>query len=67
MLSKKSNPLRKMIKNGSKIPKNQFLMYFDLATRASDLIDGLQDTTLCRFSSSRFFLSDSFCFKDNLD
>ena len=67
MLSKKSNPLIYMIGDGSKSPKNWFLMHLDPVTKASDLSDRLQDTALWRFFFNRLYLSDSIFFKDSLD
>ena len=45
MLSNKSNICSYMITDGSKNPKNKFLMHFDPVTTVSDL-DGPQDTFL---------------------
>ena len=67
MLSKRSNPLSYMKTNGSKSPKNYFLMHFDPVTRVADLSDGLQDSPLRRFFFSRFYLPDSIIFEDCLD
>ena len=66
-LSSKSNPLNYMATNGSKNPKNLFLMHFVSITRVSDLSDGVQDTPLRRFFFSSLYLSDCIFFKDILD
>ena len=67
MLSNKSNPLSHMIINGNKNQKNYFLMYFEPATRVSDLSGRLQDITLRRFFFIRIYLSDYTIFKNSLD
>ena len=56
-----------MIINGSKNQKNYFLMYFEPATKVSDLSGRLQDIPLRRFFFIRIYLSDYTIFKNSLD